>query len=273
MAAAVEEALGRPDRRRRGGGEGRLHRPHAPGAPPRSGASRARRARSGARRGRFATSPTSAGADDARPRPRLGWRLRAHPGARASHHARRQAGHDAASARGGRDHQPAQRDTEALLARSRAASSLGPPRPRGSRPFSSPTSSGDPLDVIASGPTTPDASTVRGGPRTSSIDSILRERRPAVHRPEAPSGVTRGAARRRPSRATRSSRAVSNTVIGNNALVVEAAAARARELGLHASRARRDPSRARRARWAGPLRRRWRAPSRPAAGRSRRPPA
>ena len=88
---------------------------------------------------------------------------------------------------------------------------------------------GDPLDVIASGPTAPDASTfadalailerfdLRSRAPDSVVDRLERGRRGEI--PETP----------KPGDPV--FRAVTNTVIGNNRLVVEAAAARARALG------------------------------------------
>jgi glycerate 2-kinase len=88
---------------------------------------------------------------------------------------------------------------------------------------------GDPLDVIASGPTAPDTSTfaealailerfdLRARAPRSIVDRLERGRRgeiPETPKPDDP--VFRN---------------VTNTVIGNNALVVDAAAARARALG------------------------------------------
>ena len=89
---------------------------------------------------------------------------------------------------------------------------------------------GDPLDVIASGPTTPDASTF-----AEALDVLdrfaLRERapRPIVQRLEQ---GARGELPETPKPGDPLFARVRNTVIGNNALVVEAAAARARELGF-----------------------------------------
>jgi glycerate 2-kinase len=89
---------------------------------------------------------------------------------------------------------------------------------------------GDPLDVIASGPTTPDASTF-----AEALDILdrfaLREHapRPIVQRLEQ---GARGELPETPKPGDPLFARVRNTVIGNNALVVEAAAARARELGF-----------------------------------------
>lgn len=89
---------------------------------------------------------------------------------------------------------------------------------------------GDALDVIASGPTTPDVSTFaealdildRFGLRERAPQSIVLRLEQGVHGglPETPKPGDPLFAR------------VRNSVIGNNALVVDAAAARARELGF-----------------------------------------
>jgi hydroxypyruvate reductase len=89
---------------------------------------------------------------------------------------------------------------------------------------------GDPLDVIASGPTTPDVSTFtealdildRFGLRERAPQSIVLRLERGAHGelPETPKPGDPLFAR------------VRNVVIGNNALVVDAAAARARELGF-----------------------------------------
>jgi hydroxypyruvate reductase len=89
---------------------------------------------------------------------------------------------------------------------------------------------GDPLDVIASGPTTPDASTF-----AEALDILdrfaLRRRAPRsiVQRFEA---GARGELPETPKPGDPLFARVRNTVIGNNSLVVEAAAARAREIGF-----------------------------------------
>ena len=89
---------------------------------------------------------------------------------------------------------------------------------------------GDPLDVIASGPTTPDASTF-----VEALDILdrfgLRERAPRSIVQRLEEGV-RGALPETPKPGDPLFARVRNTVIGNNALVVEAAAARAREIGF-----------------------------------------
>jgi len=89
---------------------------------------------------------------------------------------------------------------------------------------------GDPLDVIASGPTTPDVSTF-----AEALDILdrfaLRERAPQSIVQRLEQGV-RGQLSETPKPGDPLFARVRNTVIGNNALVVEAAAARARELGF-----------------------------------------
>ncbi len=88
---------------------------------------------------------------------------------------------------------------------------------------------GDPLDVIASGPTAPDVSTF--GEALAVLRHFdLLDRAPAsiVERLERGG---RGEVPETPKPEDPIFRRVSNTVIGNNALVVDAAAARARALG------------------------------------------
>jgi hydroxypyruvate reductase len=89
---------------------------------------------------------------------------------------------------------------------------------------------GDPLDVIASGPTSPDVSTF-----AEALDILdrfaLRERAPQSIVQRLEQGV-RGQLPETPKPGDPLFARVRNTVIGNNALVVEAAAARARELGF-----------------------------------------
>jgi len=89
---------------------------------------------------------------------------------------------------------------------------------------------GDPLDVIASGPTTPDVSTF-----VEALDILdrfaLRERAPQSIVQRREQGV-RGQLPETPKPGDPLFARVRNTVIGNNALVVEAAATRARELGF-----------------------------------------
>ncbi|MBS1856776.1 MAG: DUF4147 domain-containing protein [Acidobacteria bacterium] len=83
---------------------------------------------------------------------------------------------------------------------------------------------GDNLDVIGSGPTAPDASTFAGA--LAILDKFaIRERVPASVRGR----LERGAAGEVPETPKHS--AAMNTVIGSNRLAVDAAAARARELG------------------------------------------
>jgi hydroxypyruvate reductase len=91
---------------------------------------------------------------------------------------------------------------------------------------------GDPLDVIASGPTTPDVSTFAEA--LAILDRFgLREKAPPgiVERLER---GARGEIPETPKPGDPIFERVRNTVIGNNALVVEAAATRARELRLNA---------------------------------------
>ena len=88
---------------------------------------------------------------------------------------------------------------------------------------------GDPLDVIASGPTAPDASTFADARAIlERFDLLARAPAPIVDRLER--GM-RGEVPETPKPDDPVFRRVTNTVIGNNALVVDAAAARARELG------------------------------------------
>ena len=88
---------------------------------------------------------------------------------------------------------------------------------------------GDPLDVIASGPTAPDVSTFAGA--LAILDRFdLRGRAPAAVLERLERGA-RGEIHETPKPADPVFGAVTNTVIGNNLLVVEAAAARARALG------------------------------------------
>src|SRR6266540_3663657 len=89
---------------------------------------------------------------------------------------------------------------------------------------------GDPIDVIGSGPTAPDASTF--GEALAILESFqIRDRAPTsvVRRLEQ---GRRGEIPETPKAEDPLFRHVSNVVIGNNALVIEAAAARAGELGL-----------------------------------------
>jgi glycerate 2-kinase len=87
---------------------------------------------------------------------------------------------------------------------------------------------GDPLDVIASGPTAPDASTF--GDALEILDRFdLRARTPASILERLERG-RRGEIPETPKPDDPVFRAVTNTVIGNNFLVVNAAAARARAI-------------------------------------------
>ena len=89
---------------------------------------------------------------------------------------------------------------------------------------------GDPIDVIGSGPTAPDASTF--GEALAILESFqIRDRAPTsvVRRLEQ---GRRGEIPETPKADDPLFRHVSNVVIGNNALVIEAAAARAGELGF-----------------------------------------
>jgi hydroxypyruvate reductase len=89
---------------------------------------------------------------------------------------------------------------------------------------------GDPLDVIASGPTTPDVSTF-----AEALDILdrfrLRERVPRAIVQRLEHGA-RGELPETPKLGDPLFSRVRNTVIGNNALVVAAAAARARAIGF-----------------------------------------
>jgi glycerate 2-kinase len=88
---------------------------------------------------------------------------------------------------------------------------------------------GDPLDVIASGPTAPDVSTFADARAIlERLDLLARAPAPIVDRLER--GI-RGEVPETPKPDDPVFRRVTNTVIGNNALVVDAAAARARALG------------------------------------------
>jgi len=89
---------------------------------------------------------------------------------------------------------------------------------------------GDPLDVIASGPTTPDVSTFAEA--LDILDSLaLRDRAPRAVVERLEQGA-RGAVPETPKPGDPLFARVRNTVIGNNALVVDAAASRARRLSL-----------------------------------------
>jgi glycerate 2-kinase len=88
---------------------------------------------------------------------------------------------------------------------------------------------GDPLDVIASGPTAPDVSTFAGARAIlERFDLLARAPASIVDRLER--GM-RGEVPETPKPDDPVFRRVTNTVIGNNALVVDGAAARARALG------------------------------------------
>jgi glycerate 2-kinase len=88
---------------------------------------------------------------------------------------------------------------------------------------------GDPLDVIASGPTAPDVSTfAEARAILERFDLLARAPAPIVDR--LGRGM-RGEVPETPKPDDPVFRRVTNTVIGNNALVVDAAAARARALG------------------------------------------
>jgi hydroxypyruvate reductase len=90
---------------------------------------------------------------------------------------------------------------------------------------------GDPPDVIGSGPTAPDVSTFAGA--LGILDRFgLRDRVPASVRERIESGA-RGAIAETPKPDDPLFRRVDNVVIGNNAIVVEAAASRAAALGFH----------------------------------------
>jgi len=89
---------------------------------------------------------------------------------------------------------------------------------------------GDPIDVIGSGPTAPDASTF--GEALGIIDRFdLRQRAPASVRERLERGV-RGETAETPKPDDAIFERVVNVVIGNNQLVVDAAASRAAALGL-----------------------------------------
>jgi glycerate 2-kinase len=91
---------------------------------------------------------------------------------------------------------------------------------------------GDPLDVIASGPTAPDASTF--GEALAILERFrIRERAPASVIERLEQGA-RGQIPETPKVDDPLFRHVTNVVIGNNTLVVDAAAARAHQLGFAA---------------------------------------
>jgi len=91
---------------------------------------------------------------------------------------------------------------------------------------------GDDLDVIGSGLTAPDASTFGGAQSVLEKYGILG-RVPASVRERLESGV-RGEIRETPKPGDRAFARTQNLIVGSNRLAVEAAAARARELGFHA---------------------------------------
>jgi len=89
---------------------------------------------------------------------------------------------------------------------------------------------GDPLDVIASGPTAPDPTTFDGA--LAILDRFeLRARLPPTARAHLEAGA-RGEAEDTPKPGDPTLAGVTNVVIGNNGLVVEAAVEEARRLGL-----------------------------------------
>ncbi len=89
---------------------------------------------------------------------------------------------------------------------------------------------GDPLDVIASGPTAPDPTTFQDA--LAVLDHFgLRARAPATVRAHLEAGA-RGEVEDTPKPGDPVLAGVTNVVIGNNALVVDAAVAEARRLGL-----------------------------------------
>jgi hydroxypyruvate reductase len=90
---------------------------------------------------------------------------------------------------------------------------------------------GDPLDVIASGPTAPDPTTFADAVAVLERRGVMA-RVPASVRSRLEAGV-RGRIEETPKPGDPVFARVTNTVIGNNALVVEGAAAEARRLGYH----------------------------------------
>ena len=88
---------------------------------------------------------------------------------------------------------------------------------------------GDPLDVIASGPTAPDSSTYGDALEVLEARGVL-DRAPAAVVERLRAGA-RGAIEETPKPGDRIFERVRNVVIGNNALVVQAAAAAAERLG------------------------------------------
>jgi hydroxypyruvate reductase len=91
---------------------------------------------------------------------------------------------------------------------------------------------GDPLDVIASGPTAPDPSTFADAITVLERRSVA-DRVPRAVRTRLDAGA-RGEIAETPKPGDALFERVSNVVIGNNALVVDAAAAEARRLGYRA---------------------------------------
>ena len=91
---------------------------------------------------------------------------------------------------------------------------------------------GDPLDVIASGPTAPDRSTFAEALAVLERKGVAA-RVPAAVRERLTAGAA-GSIEETPKPGDRLFERVSNLVIGNNALVVDAAAAEARRLGYRA---------------------------------------
>jgi glycerate 2-kinase len=89
---------------------------------------------------------------------------------------------------------------------------------------------GDDLDVIGSGPTAPDASTFSTARAVLEKYGLL-EKTPQAVRERIECGL-RGEILDTPKRSDRIFRRVQNLIVGSNALAVEAAAAKARELGL-----------------------------------------
>ena len=89
---------------------------------------------------------------------------------------------------------------------------------------------GDPLDVIASGPTAPDPTTF--GDALAILDRFaLRARLPASVRTHLEAGA-RGEVEETPKPGDPALAGITNVVIGNNGLVVDAAVAEARRIGL-----------------------------------------
>ena len=89
---------------------------------------------------------------------------------------------------------------------------------------------GDDLDVIGSGPTAPDASTFAGAKKVLERYGIYRKVPPAVRR-RIEDGI-RGKTPETPKIAAKELTRTQNIVVGSNRLAVDAAAAKARELGF-----------------------------------------